>query len=56
MSDVNFASLVSCNLTTDTSSIIQIINNQTTTTVQMTLSNPGVANYDSAYVSVAVFR
>jgi hypothetical protein len=26
------------------------------TTVQMTLSNPGVANYDSAYVSVAVFR
>jgi hypothetical protein len=56
MSDVNFASLVSCNLTTDTSSIIQIINNQTTSTVQMTLSNPGVANYDSAYVSVAVFR
>ena len=56
MEDVNFASLVSCNLTTDTSSIIQIINNQTTGTVQMTLSNPGVANYDSAYVSVVVFR
>ena len=56
MSDVNFASLVSINLTTDTTSIIQIINNQTTSTVQMTLSKPGVANYDSAYVSVAVFR
>ena len=56
MSDANFATQVARSLTTDTAQFIQVVNSQTTNSVRLINSNPGINNYDCAYVAVAIFR
>ena len=56
MADANYATVVSRALTTDTSQIVQVVNTQTTGGVSIVNSQPGVSNYDSALVCVAIFR
>ena len=56
MSDANFATEVARSLTTDTDQFIQVVNSQTTTSVRLVNSKPGINNYDCAYVAVAIFR
>ena len=56
MVDANYATVVARALTTDANQVIQVVNNQTTGTVQVVNSNPTITNYDSALVSVAIFR
>jgi hypothetical protein len=56
MPDANFATEVARSLTTDTDQFIQVVNSQTTTSVRLVNSKPGINNYDCAYVAVAIFR
>jgi hypothetical protein len=55
MPDANYGAHVSIKLTTDTNTVAQI-NVTTSSFVNVVLSNPTIANYDSAIVCVSVFR
>jgi hypothetical protein len=56
MADANYSAVVSRAMTTDISQFVQVVNTQTTSAMRILNTNPGVNNYDSALVSVSVFR
>jgi hypothetical protein len=55
MPDTNYGANISIKLTTDTNTVAQITI-QATTSTQFVLSNPTIANYDSAIVCCSFFR
>jgi hypothetical protein len=55
MPDANYGANISIKLTTDTNTVAQISSQALGNTVFI-LSNPGIANYDSAIVCCSFFR
>ena len=56
MPDANYATVATCANTSGNPEFLQVFNSQTTNGVRIIIKYPGITNYDSALVAVAIFR
>ena len=56
MPDANYATVATSENTSGNPEFLQVVNSQTTSVVRIIIKYPGINNYDSALVAVAIFR